>query len=91
MFTLLGDVQQQADLNSSFQIAEDVLKKLEDIEAIAIPERLIGSSVEEIVLFEQMKEVFQSHDIPMPTNPSMDNSPVPGSDSIPFGMIGLIE
>ena len=90
MFTLLGDFQQQkTDLNTSFQIAEDVLKKLEDIEAIAIPERLIGSSVEEIQLFERMKEVFQSHDIPMSMNASIHSTSV--SDSMTFECFYFME
>ena len=84
MFTLLGDVQQQTDLNTSFQIVDTVLNNLQSVEEIAIPEKLIGSSVEEIRLFEQMREVFQSHDIPMPMNRSVDNTPVSISDRIPF-------
>ena len=82
MFTLLGNVQQQTDLNTSFKIVETVLKSLDMVEEISLPEKLIGSSVEEIQLFERTKKVFQDHDIPMPINTSTNITPAIASDSI---------
>lgn len=81
MFVLLGDIHHDADLLTSSQAAISALKELLPAEAVSVPEKVVGASIEEIQLCEHMAEVFVSHGIPMPFDGYFGASPMDESMS----------